>query len=133
MGLMVAVDTNVAIRLITGDDPEQMERAMQLVENEGIWISKTVTLETAWVLRHHYQTSHYEIINSIRRLAATAGVCFESEDRMLEALDLSSAGADFADAMHLCLSHDEYLPFHTFDKALSKKAIKQGHTVTLIS
>jgi predicted nucleic-acid-binding protein len=102
MGLMVAVDTNVAIRLITGDDPEQMERAMQLVENEGIWISKTVTLETAWVLRHHYETSHYEIMNSIRRLAATAGVCFESEDRMLEALDLSSAGADFADAMHLC-------------------------------
>lgn len=130
---MVAVDTNVTIRLITGDDPEQMEQATQLVENKGIWISKTVILETAWVLRHHYQVSPEDIIDSIRSLAATDRVCFESEDRILEALNLNSAGADFADAIHLCLSPDEYLPFHTFDNALHKKALKQGHSVTLLA
>ena len=43
---MIAVDTNVLIRLITRDDPRQAARAASLMQTEEVWIGKTVLLET---------------------------------------------------------------------------------------
>ncbi len=48
---MIAVDTNVLVRLLTGDDPEQEAASRALFARQSIWIAKTVLLETAWVLR----------------------------------------------------------------------------------
>jgi predicted nucleic-acid-binding protein len=51
---MVAVDTNVLVRLLTDDEPRQSAPARSLFANELIWIAKTVLLETGWVLRSAY-------------------------------------------------------------------------------
>jgi predicted nucleic-acid-binding protein len=51
---MVAVDTNILVRLLTGDDPKQAAAARSLFASEQIWIAKTVLLETGWVLRSLY-------------------------------------------------------------------------------
>jgi predicted nucleic-acid-binding protein len=48
---MLAVDTNVLVRLLTGDEPKQAAAARALFAAEPIWIAKTVFLETGWVLR----------------------------------------------------------------------------------
>ena len=42
---MTAVDTNVVVRLLTGDDPAQEAAARALFESGPIWIAKTVLLE----------------------------------------------------------------------------------------
>ena len=42
---MLAVDTNVIVRIVTQDDPEQAQRAVALFEHEAIFIAKTVLLE----------------------------------------------------------------------------------------
>ncbi len=52
---MLAVDTNVLVRLVTRDDPDQARRAFALFKRERLWIGKTVLLETEWVLRYSYQ------------------------------------------------------------------------------
>ena len=43
---MISVDTNVIVRLLTGDNQPQFKRAMSLFEKESIFISTTVILET---------------------------------------------------------------------------------------
>jgi predicted nucleic-acid-binding protein len=48
---MLAVDTNVVVRYLTADDPEQFARAVAVVEGAETFVSLTVLLETEWVLR----------------------------------------------------------------------------------
>lgn len=52
--MMVAVDTNVLVRLLVNDDARQARRARALFEREEIFISPTVLLESEWVLRSAY-------------------------------------------------------------------------------
>ena len=47
---MVAVDTNVLVRLLTGDEPAQSARARAIFERETVLLAKTVILESEWVL-----------------------------------------------------------------------------------
>jgi len=49
---MLAVDTNLLVRIVANDDPEQVRRATSLFETERIFVPKTVLLETEWVLRY---------------------------------------------------------------------------------
>ena len=53
---MIAVDTNVVVRLLIADDARQAAQASALFRNEEIWLCKTVILESVWVLRSLYRT-----------------------------------------------------------------------------
>jgi predicted nucleic acid-binding protein len=44
---MIAVDTNVLVRVVT-NDRVQARRALRRMQSDRIWISRTVRLETAW-------------------------------------------------------------------------------------
>jgi predicted nucleic acid-binding protein len=46
---MLAVDTNVVVRLLTADEPVQAARARAIFERETVLLVKTVVLETQWV------------------------------------------------------------------------------------
>ena len=46
---MLAVDTNVLVRLVTNDEPEQAKSAAAVFRSGGITIAKTVLLETVGV------------------------------------------------------------------------------------
>lgn len=59
---MISIDANVLIRLFTGDDKEQAAKAKHLFAREDIYITKTVILETEWVLRHAYGFKAGEIL-----------------------------------------------------------------------
>ena len=62
---MVAVDTNIVVRLLTGDDPEQFQRGKGLFEREQVFIPATVILETEWVLRYAYKFPPAEIASAV--------------------------------------------------------------------
>ena len=65
---MIAVDTNVLVRLLTGDDPKQESAARSLFARESIWVAKTVLLETNWVLRSLYGFDESAIRDAFTRL-----------------------------------------------------------------
>jgi len=48
---MVAIDTNIVVRILTNDDPPQVARARRLLQGETAWIGLAVLMETEWVLR----------------------------------------------------------------------------------
>jgi predicted nucleic-acid-binding protein len=65
---VIAVDTNVVIRLLTGDDQDQATRARKLFETETIWLPKTVILEAEWVLRRLYGLAKGRVAEALRLL-----------------------------------------------------------------
>ena len=101
---MVAIDTNIAIRLLVNDDPAQTVKATALFTAEKIFIAKTVVLETEWVLRGVYNLDRGAINNALRKLLSLEQVIAEDETILFDALDSHRQGMDFADAVHLASS-----------------------------
>jgi predicted nucleic-acid-binding protein len=120
---VIAVDTNVLVRLVTNDDRVQSPRAAELFIREDVFISKTVLLETEWVLRAAYELSSAAIRGAFERLTAVPSVTVEDSPAVARALTWYSAGMDFADALHLAGSGAS-TSFATFDRPLSKRAKK---------
>ena len=118
---MIAVDTNILVRLVTRDDDVQARRAAALFEREEIFVSKTVLLETEWVLRFSYELTGPVILNALKNAVGLPQVTVEDSPAVAEALDLFAAGMDFADALHLASSQGA-VRFATFDERLKKSA-----------
>ena len=118
---MIAVDTNVLVRLLTEDDRVQAERAARLFAENEILIPKTVMLETELVLRHAYEVDKKEIFIAFQRLMGLANVNLEDPQAVSAALSWYRDGFDFADALHL-FSSGNAAGFATFDRSLLHKA-----------
>ncbi len=119
---MIALDTNVVVRLLTRDDPEQAEAARKLIEQaKRLWLPKTVLLETEWVLRHGYSLSREVILLTFWKLLGYRPLRVEDHRAVQQALEGYAAGLDFADALHLA-SSSEASRFATFDKRFAKVA-----------
>lgn len=122
---MLAVDTNVVVRLLTNDDPGQAARAKRLFETESIFLPLTVLLECEWVLRSAYQLASSTIVEMLTRMSGLPNVAVEFPERWANALDWAGQGMDLADALHLA-SADGTDGFVTFDRKLSKSAAVIG-------
>lgn len=120
---MLAVDTNLVVRLLANDDAAQARRAAALFASEQIFISKTVLLESEWVLRFSYELSPKVILQALRNIIGLPNVMVEQQREIAEALDGFERGFDFADALHLASSRRAG-KFATFDKKLIKRAEK---------
>lgn len=121
---MVSVDTNVLVRLLTRDDVAQAKKATALFNKEDILITKTVILETEWVLRYAYQFNVSDIAKAFKILLGLENVTVEDQQRIAQSISLLNNGMDFADALHLSCSQNH--PFATFDKKLKQKAQQAG-------
>ena len=122
---MLAIDTNVIVRFLTGDDPDQAGRARALIEAETISVSTTVLLEVEWVLRSAYGFSSVKVHAALAAFAGLANVRLQEPERIAQALAWLARGADFADALHLS-SLGAARGFRTFDKRLIKHAAVLG-------
>ncbi len=114
---MIAIDTNVLVRLLVGDEPRQARRARRLVENSDIFVGTSVLLETEWVLRSAYRFDADAISGAFRGLLGLPNVVPESPAAFAQALDGYDAGLDFADALHLASAHAA-TGFYTLDRRL---------------
>lgn len=126
-GDMVAIDTNVLVRFLTNDHPEQSPRTRALFEGHEVFVALTVLLETEWVLRSAYGFAPDRIFAALRAFAGLPQVKVEAPSRLAEALDRAEAGLDFADALHLGATStaDDFV---TFDQRLLKGARRLGLT-----
>jgi predicted nucleic-acid-binding protein len=120
---VVAVDTNVLVRLITQDDAAQAARATRLFKRESVWIAKTVLLETNWVLGSLYGFTAKDIRDSLRSVAGLPNVHLEDPLLAAQALTWMDSGIDLADALHLA-SRREAAHFASFDSQFVKRASK---------
>ncbi len=122
---MIAVDTNVLVRLLTGDEPKQAAAARRLFASQPIWIAKTVLLETGWVLRSLYGFEQSAIREAFTKLLGLKNVKAEDESSVAAALALVAHGVEFADAMHLG-SRPPGGQFVSFDRSFVQRAKRAG-------
>ena len=102
---MIAVDTNVLLRLLVGDDASQAAKARRLfdradAEQKSIWVSDTVLVELVWTLARAYSRDRTDIVKALRSLSSHATVVLESAAAVRDAIDAFERGrADFADCL----------------------------------
>jgi predicted nucleic-acid-binding protein len=120
---MIAIDTNVLVRLLANDDPVQSPKAAQLFASEDVFVPKTVLLETEWVLRFSYGLPRAAIAAAFGKLLSAASVTVEDAEAVQAAAAAMTAGMDFADALHLS-SSTKADTFLTFDRKLARSAAR---------
>lgn len=118
---MVAVDTNIIVRLLTQDDELQYRKSLEIFQNQDIFIPDTVVLETEWVLRFAYKFKPVEICTALRKLFGLPNVHLSNASLVFQVLQWHESGLDFADAFHLAQSQN-HVEFYTFDDKFVKKA-----------
>jgi len=129
---VIAVDTNVVVRLLARDDAAQAPRARALIEAGSVFVLKTVVLETEWVLRSLYDFGRPAIADGMARLLGLLGIEIEDRPAVARALTWYGRGLDFADALHLAsVAHAD--AFATFDQALRRKARRIDGAVAVVA
>jgi predicted nucleic-acid-binding protein len=118
---MPAIDTNVLVRFLTADDPQQYKASHKLFASENIFIADSVVLESEWVLRAAYDLSPAQICDGFRRVFGLPNVSLAHANRVTQALAWHEQGLDFADAFHLAQCQD-HTSLKTFDATFIKRA-----------
>lgn len=129
---MIALDTNILIRLLVRDDPEQTARAERLLQEaadagEQCFISDPVLCEVEWVLESSYRARRGDVLAAMQELLAGALFVFEDRDTLHQVIArYQESKADFSD----CLIGAKALArgartTYTFERVLSQE---QGFT-----
>jgi predicted nucleic-acid-binding protein len=120
---VIAIDTNVLVRLLVGDNPTQSKASHKLFACEDIFIPDTVLLETEWVLRAAFDLTPADICTALRRVCGLPNVTVSDGRLVAQVIDWHEAGFDFADALHLASSKDQDT-LKTFDAGFIRNARK---------
>lgn len=119
---MLAVDTNVLVRLLARDDLKQAKAADQFIA-KGAWVSHLVLAETLWVLQAVYSRTAKQLATALHLLLAHESLVLQDADTVKAALaqfQLKPA-LGFSDCLVLEIARKAgHLPLGTFDKALAK-------------
>ena len=86
---MIALDTNIIVRLLTHDDPAQLaaiERFFDAHPDETFLVPDLVLAEAVWTLRTTFRWERQQIAAAIRRLASKPDVGFADQDQVMAAL-----------------------------------------------
>ena len=122
---MIAIDTNVLLRLLTRDDAAQAGKAQRAIEaaqaaGDSVLVNDIVLAETIWTLASRYAIDKPDLLRALRGLLDTATFAFESRSVLVEAVErYTTCAADFADclitAKNAALNAQ---PTLTFDRAM---------------
>jgi predicted nucleic-acid-binding protein len=119
---MLAVDTNVLVRLIARDDANQVQVADDFV-SKGAWISHLVLAETVWVLDSVYGLSREKLTIAVEMLLNHRELTLQDSDVVAEALDnyRKRTAVDFSDCLVLSIARKAgHIPIGTFDRDFAK-------------
>jgi predicted nucleic-acid-binding protein len=122
---MLAIDTDLIVRYLVGDDRAQAARARKLIDNNDVFVCTTVLLETEWVLRSVYRFSAAQCAKALTDFAGLARVSVEDAVATAKALDWMGRGMDFADGLHLAKA-EGCEAFISFDQDFAKAANALG-------
>jgi len=122
---MIALDTNVLVRLVLRDDEAQAQRARELVEfhshsDASLFVSDVVLAEFAWVLRSRYALPGEAIGRTLRAMLDNATLAWQSRTAAVQALRLfEQGGVDFPDCLIVALAQSHKCEaVATFDEGM---------------
>jgi predicted nucleic-acid-binding protein len=120
---MLAIDTNVLVRLLLGDDEAQSAVAHSLVSTHApLFLAHVVLAEMAWVLMSAYGFRRDKLASLIEMLLDADGFVIQDPPVAHAALSTFRASkADFSDCLILAVAQSAgAAPLATFDDKLAK-------------
>ena len=122
---MIALDTNVLLRLLLNDDPRQSRQAQALIDravsrSDPVLLTDIVLCELEWVLGAAYGVPKPEIARTLRRLLDTPVFAFLDRAAVAGALgDYETGTGDFSDYLiGASAARAGASTTYTFDRAL---------------
>lgn len=102
---MIGLDTNILVRYLTQDDPDQSLKATEIIEqrlteeNPG-FVSIVAMVKIVWVLDRAYSFSAHEIAAAVERMLQIDVLVVENEQEVFTAMiALKNGQGTFADAV----------------------------------
>ena len=120
---MRAVDTNVLVRLVVGDDARQAQAAEAFVR-PGAWVSHLVLAEMTWVLESIYELGAEQLATAIEMLLNHHALTLQESETVGRALALfrDRPALGFSDCLVLEVARAAgHLPLGTFDRDLAAR------------
>ncbi|MCZ4561645.1 type II toxin-antitoxin system VapC family toxin [Rhodococcus sp. IEGM 1401] len=127
---MIGLDTNVVVRYLVQDEPEQSAQAGSVIdaltEKDRGFLSLVTVVELYWVLRRAYKLGADACANLVDGLLDARELEIDQESIVRTALAASRDGLDFADAVIAELGHAAGCHHTvTFDRKASQSAHMQ--------
>jgi predicted nucleic-acid-binding protein len=132
--MKITPDTNVLVRAVTGDDPQQSKIAHATLANaDAVALAISALCELVWVLSRGYKIPASQIADAVRAFLNGANVVVNR--RVAEAgLAMLDVGGDFADGV--IAYEGNWLgaeAFVSFDKNAVKLLQEKGLSAELLS
>lgn len=122
---MIAIDTNVLVRVLVQDSEQQAQTKLSqgLVKKAGtVFVTQPVQVELVWVLEAAYKFAKPEVVSVLQHLLSSSFYRLQREESFKVALDrFQSGNAGFSDSLIAAESHIDNVDLWTFDRKLSKQ------------
>ncbi|RJK92587.1 PIN domain-containing protein [Paracoccus aestuarii] len=130
---MIALDTNVIVRFLVQDDPQQSAEASaimaRLTSDTPGFLAREVMVELVWVLERAYRLPRNDIAAAVDGLLSSHELVVEAADRVGLAIErYRHGGAGFSDHMIALSARDSGCTvIYSFDrKAVSQAGMVQA-------
>ncbi len=119
---MEAIDTNVLVRYITGDDETQLEKATRLIESgDPKLVNPFVLVELSWVLSSVYKLPRDAVANTLKDIGTCGYLIYKRPKPVNAAIECFVDGYDLADALILHVNAEDGAEVtFTFDKKAAR-------------
>ncbi|POZ52883.1 PIN domain-containing protein [Methylovulum psychrotolerans] len=121
---MIAVDTNIVVRLLVNDPTAQAQVALAkalLKRAKYVYVPQIVQVETVWVLEKSYQFDKAAVLTALKHLQKSPLFILQHKAQFDAALaTFATHHADFSDCLILsdCLENTHQL--FTFDRKFAR-------------
>lgn len=119
---MSLVDTNIILRYLLNDIPEQSEIARLELKKDNVKILTQVVAEVIYVLSKIYKINRKEISENLLKIFSLDGVIVENEEIVVFAVaEYGNSKLDFVDELLYANSKIRGTMVKTFDSSLQEK------------
>ena len=119
------VDTNVLVRHLTGDPPDQAARASALLgSGEDLLLTDVIAAETVYVLQSFYEASREQVATTIRSIVAFERIITADPMLLLRAVEIYETDRlDFSDAYLVAAAESHGIDrVASFDRSIDRMA-----------
>ena len=119
---MTLVDTNIILRYLLNDIPEQSEIARRELKSGNVKILMQVVAEVIYVFDKVYKINRKEISENLFKVFFLDGVVVENEEIIFFAVaEYRDSNLDFVDELLYAYGKIRGMSVKTFDNRLNKK------------
>lgn len=131
---IVAIDTNILVRIFVADDDVQHQKAVALIDQVAkFFVPTTVFIETVWVLTSRYELAKADVFAVLSDFIEHSDKLLLNHDEVRAGLALLDIGGDFADGVNQYLGKiGGGQPFISFDKKAVHKLTSLGQKAVLL-